>query len=342
MSSIAYLQLLQRQPAWFLHHRCLALAALLIACGGRPSIDPNQQSDADAGASGGASSDSNSGGSGATIILRGGNAGTSGGAVGCQSIGDPGCTLAVQGPACGDGAVDADRGEECDDGNGLPGDGCSGACNIENKSTWSCPATGGACVSTISCGDGKVQGTEVCDTGAAATLGCLNCTDIDPFFVCATPGQSCTRIQTCGNAILEGTEACDTGWVGGKEGCAEDCRSVNVAGGYVCFAGKCFVPYAPACGNGILDGTEACDTGPSSDPGCISCKQTTGYLCSVPGQPCVAESCGNGVRTSGEQCDDHNVANGDGCNSTCAVEDGWTCPEQDHPCIPKCGDGLIK
>lgn len=324
---------------------------MLIACGGRPSVDANQQSEAAAGATaggksaGGASSDSNAGGTGARIAWSGGVAGTLGesGAAGrhpCQGVKDPGCTLSAQGPACGDAAVDTDQGEECDDGNGLPGDGCSGACKVENTSTWSCPATGGACVSTIACGDGKVQGAEVCDTGSAATAGCINCTAIDPLFACATPGEACTRIQTCGNAILEGTEACDTGWVGGTEGCAADCSGVNT--GYVCFSGKCFVPYTPVCGNGILDGTEQCDPGPSSDPGCIGCKKTVGYLCAVPGQPCVAESCGNGIRTASEQCDDHNSANNDGCTSACAVEDGWTCPEQDKPCIPKCGDGLMK
>ncbi len=345
----AFPYLLQHHPILSLYARRLGIAALLTACGGTPSVDVNQESSAKGGASrGGASSGSTeTGGTGPSINWSGGSAGTvgDGGLAGmhvCQGIKDPGCRLAAQGPACGDSAVDAEQGEECDDGNGLPGDGCSGACRIENKNTWSCPTTGGACVSTIACGDGLVQGAEVCDTGTAAATGCLSCSAVDPFYVCATPGQACTRIQTCGNALLEGTEACDTGWVGGTEGCAANCTSVNTAGGYVCFAGKCFVPYTPVCGNGILDGTEECDVGPASDPGCIGCKKTTGYLCGVPGQPCMAEACGDGLRTPGEQCDDHNGANNDGCTSACAVESGWTCPEQNKACLPQCGDGLMK
>ena len=39
-------------------------------------------------------------------------------------------------------------------------------------------------------------------------------------------------------------------------------------------------------------------------------------------------ACGNGVIEGSEQCDDHNTADGDGCSSTCQVEN------------PSCGDGV--
>jgi cysteine-rich repeat protein len=39
--------------------------------------------------------------------------------------------------------------------------------------------------------------------------------------------------------------------------------------------------------------------------------------------------CGNGVIEAGEQCDDGNTANGDGCSSTCAIE-------------PVCGNGIVQ
>jgi cysteine-rich repeat protein len=38
--------------------------------------------------------------------------------------------------------------------------------------------------------------------------------------------------------------------------------------------------------------------------------------------------CGNGTEDAGEQCDDGNTANGDGCSSTCQNE-------------PRCGDGTV-
>src|SRR5262245_19057012 len=40
------------------------------------------------------------------------------------------CKLTPAGPACGDKAINQ-ASEECDDGNSLPGDGCSGVCKVE-------------------------------------------------------------------------------------------------------------------------------------------------------------------------------------------------------------------
>lgn len=53
----------------------------------------------------------------------------------------------------------------------------------------------------------------------------------------------------------------------------------------------------------------ACKSGPL-------CDQETG-VCS----PSTGTCCGNGLLDSGEECDDGNLVNGDGCTATCAVED---------------------
>jgi fibro-slime domain-containing protein len=50
--------------------------------------------------------------------------------------------------------------------------------------------------------------------------------------------------------------------------------------------------------------------------------------------------CGDGMIAGAETCDDHNTTSGDGCDSSCQVESGWTCPQAGARCVPRCGDGM--
>ena len=52
-----------------------------------------------------------------------------------------------------------------------------------------------------------------------------------------------------------------------------------------------------------------------------------------PPPPPPGPVCGNGIVESGEQCDDGNTVDGDGCSSTCTIEA--------PPVGPVCGDGEI-
>jgi cysteine-rich repeat protein len=45
----------------------------------------------------------------------------------------------------------------------------------------------------------------------------------------------------------------------------------------------------------------------------------------VVAEPTVVNRCGDGVKTSGEECDDGAAMNGDGCSSVCRVERGYEC-----------------
>ena len=53
--------------------------------------------------------------------------------------------------------------------------------------------------------------------------------------------------------------------------------------------------------------------------------------------------CGDGALTSDEACDDGNTQSGDGCNSVCVVERGYSCASPGKPCraIARCGDGIV-
>ena len=64
---------------------------------------------------------------------------------------------------CGDGILNAPEGEQCDDGNLDPGDGCGSTCLLDQG--WICPKPGEPCMSTTVCGDGTISGAEQCDDG---------------------------------------------------------------------------------------------------------------------------------------------------------------------------------
>ena len=98
---------------------------------------------------------------------------------------------------------------------------------------------------------------------------------------------------------------------------------------------------APVCGNSIIETGEQCEgvnfNGLTcNDYGfsngllqCASCQiVTTG--CFDTGGGGSSFICGNGLREAGEQCDDGNVLNGDGCSSGCRIE------------YQRCGNGITE
>lgn len=53
-------------------------------------------------------------------------------------------------------------------------------------------------------------------------------------------------------------------------------------------------------------------------------------------------SCGDGVIDDGEQCDDADKQDGDGCSSECAIETGYECNGSTSVCTPTCGNGSLQ
>ena len=129
------------------------------------------------------------------------------------------CALGAIIDPCGDGILDP--GEECDDGDREPGDGCRADCTIE------------------SCGDGIEDPGEECDDGNPFPGdGCrADCTEEacgdgieDPGEDCddgnTDPGDGCSAgctVEECGNGILDPGEECDDGNDRPFDGCAADC-----------------------------------------------------------------------------------------------------------------------
>jgi cysteine-rich repeat protein len=258
---------------------------------------------------GGSTSSPGSSASGSAAGAYGGATPITSGGTSCWVESSIAVTTLVSQALCGNGLLEYSNGEQCDDGNQLPGDGCSSMCGIEPN--WNCPPCG-PCIVTIVCGDGVIGAGEVCDD--RNTLdgdGCSStCKEQDDTFVC-TPGRPCISKLTCGNGVLDPGEECDP----------EMDASTNDAGGAAaCTSGCTLVGY---CGDGEVQEGEECDEGASNALGCNGCTST----CTL------GPYCGDGVvqRQCGEVCDDGINAGGyNSCGPGCTAAGAH------------CGDGIVQ
>lgn len=198
-----------------------------------------------------------------------------------------------------------DPGEVCDDGNNLPGDGCSPDCKSDEK-----------------CGNGTLD-TPIKDEKGVLVRSDPRNEDCDtPLAIDPNTGKFCSaacKFEGCGNGVTdkEVGEVCDDGNTVGGDGCSADCKSTE------------------QCGNGILDQpirdanghpdpadprNEVCDDGNTMDgDGCAhDCRST--------------EDCGNGRIDPGEECDDGKAPDGSSNNA-----DDRDC--RSDCVINRCGDG---
>jgi fibro-slime domain-containing protein len=335
---------------------CTGIALALSACGGEPSVANHQPGigsggSSGSGGSGGTSSGATgSGATGGTVIIGTGGQQNEAGADNtdpCAGTNPPSScfNLEPSGPACGDGAINQDS-EECDDGNTLPGDGCSGRCTVEPY--FECKKPGKPCTSTIVCGDGKRDPGEVCDDGNTDDGdGCSSdCLVQDASYVCPTPGEACVLLYQCGDGRVNGSETCDDGNAKSGDGCSSKCKTED---GYSCARPGKACTKLVVCGDGVWEGTEQCDDGnTTSGDGCSTqCRIEANFNCTnTAGQKssCVSTVvCGDGVVSGGEACDDGNTTDGDGCSADCmTIAAGYACPRAGHPCNTVCGDSLTR
>jgi fibro-slime domain-containing protein len=353
------------KPLFLVTLATFALPAVSAGCNDASIVTMEGQ-----GGTGGAMTTGGTGGSHVVVTLTSPAAKSDAGADARACDRDSGkCYAAVDaGPYCGDGIVQEERGEACDDANRIGGDGCSGTCKVEPNHR--CPVAGQPCISTVACGNGIREPGESCDDkGSASGDGCSSTCGVEPGWVCPLAGQPCQRLVTCGDGRLQSGEQCDLGTANGSGvGCdancvlqpgwtckGHTCQRVPVCGdGQV--TGKITASYCSCpssggacrdnshCGNGVLEKSELCDDGNTKDSdGCsATCQTESGWQCRMAGKPCNP-LCGDGRITAGETCDDGNGDTGDGCSSICQVEPGATCAGTPSVCTRAvCGNKKLE
>ncbi|MEZ4383336.1 MAG: DUF4215 domain-containing protein [Nannocystaceae bacterium] len=202
------------------------------------------------------------------------------------------CSMTCQATSCGDGVLQADRGETCDLGE-------------ENSNVGTCTLS----CQLAACGDGFIQPGEDCDDGEGnhAADGNAGCS------------LGCAPLPYCGDGVVQDAlgEACDDGNDVDDDACPNDCHATTCGDGVVQAGEECddgnqddadsctnACLYA-VCGDGIVQTGEECDDGnDDNSDDCLSA--------------CLSATCGDGVVHAGvEECDDGNAADDDGCNTLC-------------------------
>jgi len=194
---------------------------------------------------------------------------------------------------CGNGAVEGD--EQCDDGNGVDGDGC------ENN----CTSTPG-----FDCGNLVLDPGEECDDGNDVAMdGCENnCTETDIS-------------ASCGDGVTNGDDQCDDGNTDSTDACTNTCKNAECGDGVV-QAGveecdddndddtdECLSTCRTAsCGDGHVQASvETCDEGAENNDAAYDGCTTQCQL---------GPRCGDGVvQAPQEQCDDMTPDGDDICNA---------------------------
>lgn len=321
-------------------------SSFAVGCGGDRHFTPHNGAGAGGTvASGGTGGSAGHAGTGAGRAgnASGGSSGGSGGTGGDVSNGVGGSNRGGTG-ATGSGGTDT-GGTGAVDATGGAGEAGSGAQSGD--------AGGGGAPPGPVCGNGTIDGDDVCDDGnTKAGDGCSATCEVEAGFTCDADG--CTEI--CGDGLVVGHEAV-AGGCDDKNSVANDgCTDCAVDPSYVCSGAPSTC--AKTCGDGMVEGGEQCDDGNAMQhDGCFACAVEPGYTCDT-GMPttcadideckagtagCDANAtcansiggftctCNNGYKGDGSTCTDKDECGSDGGNNcdshaTCTNTTGsFTC-----------------
>ncbi len=216
--------------------------------------------------------------------------------------------------ACGNGALDGD--ETCDDGNTVPGDGCSATCALEPQpATSACP---GHTVPLTAKPDGTrtgvVSGTTVGNPNTVAACNAIAGNSSDAIFA-VTPdidGLLEARVRGAFNTTLGVLSSCaaPVGAPAAVLACSWNGNALTVPFGIDGLGSTPKTVTAPVVAGTtyfvVVDSHTTSGT-PAAGAFTVDLKVTTSV-------------CGNGVLEGGETCDDGATDGGDGCSAICQLE----------------------
>lgn len=98
----------------------------------------------------------------------------------------------------------------------------------------------------------------------------------------------------------------------------------------------------PGDGGGCPGGAFSLDSCPPDDGGPGPQPEPDGGPVDAGPADAGSPICGDGTREPPEACDDGDTTSNDGCDSSCALEPGWSCPINGRACqAAGCGDNII-
>jgi cysteine-rich repeat protein len=205
--------------------------------------------------------------------------------------------------------------EDDDDGSSTSGD-TSGATAGDTSGATAGDTSGATAGDTSGANDGGTSGTN--GGGTSGTNG---------------GGTSGTNGGGTSGTNGGGTSGTNGGGTSGTNGGGSNNGGTNGGGSNGGGTGGNFAFARAACGNGRKEGREACDDGNNRNrDGCSSsCELEGSRRPTSPGTAAAIvreelraiareNGCGNGLREAGEQCDDGNQINRDGCSELCKGE----------------------
>jgi cysteine-rich repeat protein len=170
------------------------------------------------------------------------------------------------------------------------------------------------------CGNGKIDGNDVCDDGnTTAGDGCSPTCQIEAGWICDASG--CTEI--CGDGLVVGKEA-KAGGCDDMNAIANDgCTNCAVDPSYFCSGAPSVC--AKTCGNGMLDGTEACDDGnTTAGDGCFACAIESGFTCDTTKHPTTCADINECAPGGGNNCDANAACTNTIGSFTCKCNTGYS------------------